>query len=81
MAMLNRGVINPVSDAAGISGFPLAGRLAAKMAAEEDFEDFLLVQARGTNGAGELGHNCGRHLADTRERIHFDSTWEETWHP
>ncbi len=55
MAFFSRGAINPLIGAAGISAFPMAGRLVAKMAQEEDFENFLLMHAMGANTAGQLG--------------------------
>ena len=33
----------------------MAGRLVAKMAQDEDFENFILMHAMGTNTAGQLG--------------------------
>jgi oxaloacetate decarboxylase beta subunit len=55
MAIITRGKINPLIGACGISAFPMAGRLSAKMAQEEDFENFLLMHAMGSNTAGQLG--------------------------
>jgi len=55
MCFMSGGKINPLIGAAGISAFPMAGRLVAKMAQEEDFENFILMHAMGANTAGQLG--------------------------
>jgi oxaloacetate decarboxylase beta subunit len=55
MMVLSGRKINPLIGACGISAFPMAGRLAAKMAQDEDFENFILMHAMGANTAGQLG--------------------------
>lgn len=55
MAWVTHGKVNPLIGACGISAFPMAGRLSAKMAQDEDFENFILMHAMGANTAGQLG--------------------------
>jgi oxaloacetate decarboxylase beta subunit len=55
MSVLTRGKVNPLIGAAGISAFPMAGRLVAKIAQDEDFDNYLLMHAMGANTAGQLG--------------------------
>ena len=55
LAAISRGRINPLIGAAGISAFPMAGRLAARLAQDEDPQNFILMHAMGANTAGQLG--------------------------
>lgn len=55
MSVLSGHKINPLIGAAGISAFPMAGRIAAKMANDEDCDNFILMHAMGANTAGQLG--------------------------
>ena len=55
MTLITGGKINPLIGACGISAFPMAGRLSAKMAQDEDFDNFILMHAMGANTAGQLG--------------------------
>jgi oxaloacetate decarboxylase beta subunit len=55
MMIASRGRVNPLIGAAGISAFPMSGRLVQKVAQEEDFNTFVLMHAMGANTAGQLG--------------------------
>ena len=55
MAVITHNKVNPLVGACGISAFPMAGRLSAKMALEEDPSNFILMHAMGSNTAGQLG--------------------------
>lgn len=46
--------INPMIGAAGISAFPMAGRVVAKMALAEDKGNYLLMHAIAVNASGQL---------------------------
>ena len=55
LGLITRGKINPLIGAAGISAFPMSGRLVQKVAHEEDFDNFLLMHAMGANTSGQIG--------------------------
>jgi len=55
MALISGGKINPLIGACGISAFPMAARLSARAALDEDFDNFILMHAMGSNTAGQLG--------------------------
>jgi len=46
--------INPMIGAAGISAFPMAGRVVHKMGLKEDPENFLLMHSIGVNVSGQI---------------------------
>ena len=48
------GKFNPLIGAAGISAFPMAARVVQRVAAEDDFENFVLMHAMGANAAGQV---------------------------
>jgi Na+-transporting methylmalonyl-CoA/oxaloacetate decarboxylase beta subunit len=55
MCVVSGHKINPLIGACGISAFPMAARISAKMALEEDFDNFILMHAMGSNTAGQIG--------------------------
>lgn len=46
--------INPMIGAAGISAFPMSGRVVHKMGLAEDNQNFLLMQSIGVNVSGQI---------------------------
>jgi sodium ion-translocating decarboxylase beta subunit len=55
MCRLSGGRINPLIGAAGISAFPMSARVVHKFAQDEDFSNFILMQAMCANTAGQIG--------------------------
>ena len=46
--------VNPMIGAAGISAFPMSGRVVQKLAMKEDPTNFILMQATGVNVSGQI---------------------------
>ena len=46
--------INPMIGAAGISAFPMSGRIVNKLGLEADNQNFLLMPAIGVNVSGQI---------------------------
>lgn len=47
--------INPMIGAAGLSAFPMSARVVAKLALQEDRNNFLIMHSAGANASGQLG--------------------------
>ena len=54
MKLLGKPLINPMIGAAGISAFPMSGRIVHKMALKEDPNNFLLMHSIGVNVSGQI---------------------------
>ncbi len=54
MCVLSGKRINPLIGASGISAFPMSARVVQKVGNEEDFSNFLLMHAMGSNTAGQI---------------------------
>ena len=46
--------VNPMIGAAGISAFPMSGRIIHKMGLQEDNQNFLLMHSMGVNVSGQI---------------------------
>lgn len=53
--LFTKNKVNPMIGAAGISAFPMSGRIVQKMAAQEDPTNFILMQSVSANVSGQLG--------------------------
>ena len=54
MKLLGKPLINPMIGAAGISAFPMSGRIVHKMGLAEDNQNFLLMHSIGVNVSGQI---------------------------
>ena len=54
LKLLKKDPINPMIGAAGISAFPMSGRIVQKMGLEADNQNFLLMHAIGVNVSGQI---------------------------
>jgi oxaloacetate decarboxylase beta subunit len=54
LKLMKKDPINPMIGAAGISAFPMSGRIVHKMGLEEDNQNFLLMHAIGVNVSGQI---------------------------
>ena len=52
--LFGKELINPMIGAAGISAFPMSGRIVHKLALEEDNQNFLLMHSIGVNVSGQI---------------------------
>ena len=54
LRLLKKDPVNPMIGAAGISAFPMSGRIVHKMGLEADNQNFLLMHAIGVNVSGQI---------------------------
>ncbi len=54
MKIMGKPLINPMIGAAGISAFPMSGRIVHKIGREEDPSNFLLMHSIGVNVSGQI---------------------------
>ena len=54
LKLLGKDPVNPMIGAAGISAFPMSGRIVHKMGLEEDNQNFLLMHSIGVNVSGQI---------------------------
>ncbi len=54
LRLMKKDPVNPMIGAAGISAFPMSGRIVHKMGLQEDSQNFLLMHAIGVNVSGQI---------------------------
>ena len=54
MNVFSKKKVNPMIGAAGISAFPMSGRIVHKMGLQEDPQNFLLMHSIGVNVSGQI---------------------------
>ena len=54
LALLRKPPVNPMIGGCGISAFPMSSRVVQKLAAEAEKGNIILMQAAGTNVAGQV---------------------------
>ena len=54
MNLFMKNKINPMIGAAGISAFPMSGRVVHKLGLEADPQNFLLMHSMGVNVSGQI---------------------------
>ena len=54
LKLMGKPLINPMIGAAGISAFPMSGRIVHKLGLEEDNQNFLLMHSIGVNVSGQI---------------------------
>lgn len=54
LKLFHKDPINPMIGAAGISAFPMSGRIVNKLGLEADNQNFLLMHAIGVNVSGQI---------------------------
>ena len=54
LKLMKKDPINPMIGAAGISAFPMSGRIVHKLGLEADNQNFLLMHAIGVNVSGQI---------------------------
>ena len=54
LKLMKKDPVNPMIGAAGISAFPMSGRIVHKMGLQEDSQNFLLMHAIGVNVSGQI---------------------------